>query len=62
MSFQQTWERVKEEVQQGHVTAKYVSNVLGMEEEMAVCLMNDWMKLLEYEVNKELLLMTECEE
>lgn len=62
MSMQQTWERVKEEVQRSHVTAKYVSNVLGIEEDMAECLMNDWMKLLEYEVNKELLLMTESEE
>ena len=62
MSMQQTWERVKEEVQRGHVTAKYVCDALGIGEEMAICLMNDWMKLLEFEVNKELLLMTEGEE
>lgn len=53
MSFQKSWDETKKLVQKGGVTPLYVSNVLSIDVDMAKCLMSDWLKLLEHEMNED---------
>ena len=54
MGLEKAWEEIKDDVRRDAVTPAYVSNMLSISEDMAICIMNDWKKLFEYELNIEL--------